>query len=63
MADVTTVDELRERLKRMSPQQLKHVVRMGKLHAKLVKQSRKPHGLSATQTKILAKINQTRLGI
>lgn len=58
MAGLVSVDELRERLKRMTPEQVRHVVRMGKLHAKLVKQKRKAHGLTATQAKVLAKIEK-----
>jgi hypothetical protein len=58
LASVTSVDELREKLKRMTPSQLREVARMGRLHAKLTKQARKPHGLSATQAKVLAKIEK-----
>ena len=63
MSGLTNIEDLRAKLARMTPSQVREVARLGKLHAKLVKQARKPHGLSATQAKVLEKLERTQCGL
>jgi hypothetical protein len=54
---------LQAKLKAMSPSQVRQVARLGQLHAKLVRQSRRAHGLTVTQAKVLAKLERSQCGL